>query len=144
MNHKLTTAIVLALILTLGLAVTAIAQGNDPGTNGQCLQGEFIDADGDGVCDNAAQNGAGMQFQRSNGNRGNAAAGNMGNGLAFTDADGDEVCDNYSDADGDGVSDNRAGPQGRGRRGSQARGEQVGMGRNIQGRQAGFGQGANQ
>lgn len=140
MNRKLTTAIVLALILTLGLAVTAMAQGNGPmnGANDSCPQGEFIDANSDGVCDNAAQDGAGMQFQRGNSNGSTASA-----GPNFADADGDGVCDKFIDEDGDGVSDNQVGAQNRGRRGSQVRGQQSGIGRNMQGRQHGFRQGVN-
>ncbi len=79
----------------------ANAQGACVGT-GAC----YVDADGDGVCDNYAGRG--------------------GNGAGYVDADGDGVCDNYGtgvgngvgngngagngggyvDADGDGVCDN--------------------------------------
>ena len=63
---------------------------------GQLVGGvNFVDADGDGVCDN----------------RGDGAC------AGFVDSDGDGVCDNYAngacagagfvDADGDGVCDNR-------------------------------------
>lgn len=59
----------------------------------------YVDADGDGVCDNYG-------------------SGYCGNGAGYVDADGDGVCDNrgsgycgngagYVDADGDGVCDNR-------------------------------------
>lgn len=58
----------------------------------------FVDADGDGICDNYA-------------------AQLCGTGAGFVDADGDGICDNYGtygcgmgagyvDADGDGVCDN--------------------------------------
>ncbi len=58
----------------------------------------FVDADGDGICDNYSTYGCGM-------------------GVGFVDADGDGICDNYStygcgmgvgfvDADGDGICDN--------------------------------------
>lgn len=58
----------------------------------------FVDADGDGICDNYGTYGCGM-------------------GAGFVDADGDGICDNYGtygcgagtgfvDADGDGICDN--------------------------------------
>ena len=74
--------------LVLSMAVTgafAAGHGNGHGRN-------FVDANGDGVCDNYG----------------------TGRGQYFVDADGDGVCDNYGtgrgqyfvDADGDGVCDN--------------------------------------
>ena len=60
----------------------------------------FVDADGDGVCDNYSHNSNGC------GRHSNC-------GKGYVDADGDGVCDNYDsnckgyvDADGDGVCDN--------------------------------------
>lgn len=58
----------------------------------------FVDADGDGICDNYQTYGCGM-------------------GLGYVDADGDGICDNYQtygcgiglgyvDADEDGICDN--------------------------------------
>jgi hypothetical protein len=80
--------------------------GNCGNGNGQNGQ-NYVDADGDGVCDN-----------RGTGNCGN---GNGQNGQNYVDADGDGVCDNYGtgngnggngqnyvDADSDGVCDNYA------------------------------------
>lgn len=59
----------------------------------------FVDADGDGVCDNRADGSLGR------------------GGYGFVDADGNGICDNrengsyagagFVDADGDGVCDNR-------------------------------------
>ena len=82
--------------LVLSMAVTgAFAAGNGYGRSRN-----FVDADGDGVCDNYG----------------------TGRGQYFVDADGDGVCDNYGtgrgqyfvDADGDGVCDNYGTGCGRG------------------------------
>jgi hypothetical protein len=62
--------------------------------NGDGVCDNFIDADGDGVCDNCTGKGTGK------GNR---------TGSDFVDADGDGICDNFIDADGDGVCDNCTG-----------------------------------
>ncbi len=76
----------------------------------------FVDNDGDGVCD--YQGKGGRRFMGSKGNRGFGARGN-GAGR-FVDKDGDGVCDfsgtrgqGFVDADGDGVCDLR-GTNGRG------------------------------
>ncbi len=70
----------------------------------------YVDADGNGVCDNYGSHGHGYVMH-------------SGHGKGYVDADGDGVCDNYSshgcgyvmhsghgkgyvDADGDGVCDN--------------------------------------
>jgi hypothetical protein len=95
----------LTLALMVGVSVTA---DDTPQTPVQ--RRAFVDADGDGVCDNyATRPGSGT----GNG-RGRQGAG-------FVDADGDGVCDNavsgygrgngqpgsnFVDADGDGVCDN--------------------------------------
>ncbi|MFR7754397.1 MAG: hypothetical protein ACLU0T_01660 [Bacteroidales bacterium] len=93
----------------------------------------YVDADGDGVCDNRGTgNGIGNGI-------GNGAGAHHGYGSSSTtdrpgyvDADGDGICDNrgsgnagngagYVDADGDGVCDNYAG-QGQGRGQGQGQG----------------------
>jgi hypothetical protein len=86
-------------------AGTGFVDANGDGICDNCGTG-FVDADGDGICDNC--------------------------GTAFVDADGDGICDNctgtgYVDANGDGICDNygsfnswsgsRAGGQGNGGRG---------------------------
>ena len=102
-----------ALVLSVGI-VSAFAAGPDTGRN-------FVDADGDGVCDNC---GTGM------------GRGAGGQGLGFVDADGDGICDNYGtgagrgaggqgrgfvDADGDGICDNYGTGAGCGFRGGRGR-----------------------
>ena len=84
-------AILVAAVLCMGATGALAAYGRG-----------YVDADGDGVCDNAGT-GCGM----------------YGAGRGYVDADGDGVCDNagmgcgmygagrgYVDADGDGVCDN--------------------------------------
>lgn len=87
---------VLAIAIVVSMCATA-AFAAGPGCGRH-----FVDADGDGVCDNA------------------------GSRCAYADADGDGVCDicgeahaqpgggNFVDADGDGVCDNCQSGQGRG------------------------------
>lgn len=100
----------LALVAILAISVSlAAAQGADDGAVPPGGYGpNYVDADGDGVCDNC---GSGY-YGRMNGN----------GGANFVDADGDGVCDNcgsgyygrmngnrganFVDADGDGVCDN--------------------------------------
>lgn len=77
------------------------ADGNgvcDNATGTYCAQG-YVDADADGVCDNC----------------GAATYGGQGQGQGYIDADNDGICDNatgtycgrgYVDADGDGICDN--------------------------------------
>ncbi len=97
----------------------------------------YVDADGDGICDNW-ENGTGGQGY---------GAGN-GDGYGFVDADGDGVCDNWDEAwcgcgqgfvdeNGDGVCDNWAGKwSGGGQGGGQGygAGNGGGMGRGARGR----------
>ncbi len=61
MKRTVTLATVLGLLLVMALALPVFAQGGPagdgtPGVN--CPNGEFVDADGDGLCDNAAQDGS--------------------------------------------------------------------------------------
>jgi len=82
--------------------VATAPENLDPNTETICgycgVSCSFVDADGDGICDNYAINGCGM-------------------GVGYVDADGDGICDNYQtygcgmglgyvDADGDGICDN--------------------------------------
>ncbi len=58
-------------------------------------QANFVDANGDGVCDNFIdEDGDGICDTRANRGQGR-----------FVDADGDGVCDNFVDEDGDGIND---------------------------------------
>lgn len=55
-------------------------------------QYNFVDADGDGICDNTGLP-VGVRPEYA------------GQGLGFVDADGDGINDNFIDADGDGICD---------------------------------------
>ena len=104
-NRILTGALAAVLVLSVG-ATAAFAAGPRAGRG----NGNFVDADNNGVCDN-----------RGNGNRNfvdadnDGVCDNRGNGNGnFVDADNDGVCDNrgngngnFVDADNDGVCDNR-------------------------------------
>lgn len=117
---------ILAAVAALSVGTTA-ALAAGPG-GGRC----FVDADGDGICDNA---GSRCVYADADGDglcdvcgagHGSCPA---GEGTAFVDADGDGVCDicgtyhrcgtagaggNFVDADGDGVCDNAASCRGSG------------------------------
>lgn len=144
MNRKYGLIVGLAVILVLVFAVAVSAQGargNGQGQNqaqagprwqgsgpqgmmgngygpgaGECEN--FVDEDGDGICDLAAQDGTGQQygrgmahmaFQGRHGGRNWAQQRGMGQGQGFEDGDGDGVCDHFLDEDGDGIND--AAPQ---------------------------------
>lgn len=106
--RKVSLAVVAAaLVLALG-ATPAFARGNGSAQRGTQRQlrsstaTRYVDADGDGICDNRGTNfvdadGDGVRDCR---------------GVNFIDTDGDGICDNrgtgagFVDADGDGVCDN--------------------------------------
>jgi len=126
MFRKMMVPVVAALVLTTVMATAAFAVGNGPAVPvgaGQCAT--FVDANNDGVCDNAGtgvapqdgtgnQNGAGSKAASANraanyANRGVAQYDNP----SFVDADGDAVCDNLGTAiparDGTGTQTGRGG-----------------------------------
>lgn len=117
MKRVLTGIVATALVLSLGVT-TAFAAGWGHGRN-------YVDADGDGVCDYYA---GGRYFVDADGD---GICDNCdGTGWHYVDTDGDGVCDYYGggryfvDADGDGVCDNYAGGgrgAGRGCRGGYCR-----------------------
>ncbi len=65
---------------------------------GQGSRSGYVDADGDGICDNYG-NGYGCGNGQGNGN--GYGPGN-GNGAGYVDADNDGVCDNYGAGNGRG------------------------------------------
>ena len=99
MNRKLSTALVLALILALTTSVAVFAQGNGPSAAGnQALQQGQPVAPQDGSGYRHGQTGEpGMARQATGTPNGSAAN--------FLDVDGDGQCDHFVDADGDGVCD---------------------------------------
>lgn len=137
------------LMLLFGVAVTASAQGTPtttPAAPITCANGNWVDANGDGVCDSAPRDGSGQQFGRQgtgnglgmgNGqgminSRGMGQRQGMGNGQGanFVDQDKDGTCDNFVDADGDRVCDSCRGQQHSQRGGSR---QGMGMGRGMHG-----------
>lgn len=112
MLRKWMVSTAVAAMLVVGVVGAAMAADETPALPygaGTCVN--FVDADGDGVCDNAPQDGTGSQNQRGGqGNQGlrpsQAGTGQGTYGSAnFVDADGDGECDLWQDADGDGVND---------------------------------------
>ena len=105
MKRMIALVLVLALALSMG-GVSAFAAGRHGQRQGGGSRGSgqnWVDADGDGVCDNWASGGRHQNW---------------------VDADGDGVCDNWAlggrhqnwvDADGDSVCDNWASGGCRGR-----------------------------
>jgi hypothetical protein len=92
-------------------ACTNFVDANGDGICDNCRQGlcdSFVDANGDGICDNCRHLG----YQHDGANSGNGPG--CGN---FVDADGDGVCDNcdQSDCQGGGACDG-TGPKGPGPR----------------------------
>ncbi len=55
----------------------------------------YVDADGNGVCDNYGVNGNGVNYVDTDGNGVCDNYGVNGNGVNYIDTDGDGVCDNY-------------------------------------------------
>ena len=134
MSRKMIITLALSLVLVLVFSIGVFAQGPNPansqngaaagigtqqmqriqdptlnatGELGTCVN--FIDEDGDGVCDNALLGGVGgqvgtMSRQNLQANS-QSALGGQGLGTDFVDADNDGACDNFVDADGDGISD---------------------------------------
>ena len=70
---KFATILTMVLIFSV-CSTTVISAGPRNGRN-------FVDADGDGICDNYGSNGCGNGYCNGNGN-------------GYVDADGDGVCDN--------------------------------------------------
>jgi hypothetical protein len=110
MSRKVGISLVVAVVLVLTLALAAYAQAGTPGSgpqNGTGVCANFVDEDGDGVCDYAPQDGTGFQFGRMGRHAmlGQGARGPQMMGAGFVDSDGDGTCDNWVDANGDGVND---------------------------------------
>ncbi len=98
MIRKLMVPVFAALALVMVMGTVALAADEPvtrPNGPGQCVN--FVDENGDGVCDNAGRqaaprDGTGNQYGAGQRQAGQGA-GQGGNG-AFVDADGDGACDN--------------------------------------------------
>ena len=82
-------ALTLALVLAVCITGAFAAHGGFGRGSGTCLSSgqNFIDEDGDGLCDNWAGGGSGR----------------CGNGPCFIDQDGDGLCDNWASRPMDGT-----------------------------------------
>ena len=110
MRKTFVGVITAAMVLSIG-ATSVFAVGSGTGRN-------YVDADGDGVCDRADRVCSYVDADNDGicDNRGACQASETAgarHGRQFIDADGDGVCDNtdrvcsYVDADNDGICDNR-------------------------------------
>lgn len=123
-NRKKIAGIACAVALATALGATpALAAGTQ--------NRNFVDADGDGICDvrGAVLTDATSSAIAGGYHRGQASSAVLGTGAGqgvnFVDADGDGICDNkgagtgfstnYVDANGDGVCDNAGSGMGLGR-----------------------------
>lgn len=106
MKRLLTLTVLMTLTLAILFTVDANAQG---GKNKKQFKGtKFVDANGDGVCDNASTAPNTSRIGLSNGTKSGTCTGTNGKG-DFVDANGDGICDNFVDANGDGICDNCTG-----------------------------------
>ena len=108
MKKVIANTLVIALMLSLGTmgasAASAKGQGNCAYAigngiyEGYCTVREYVDVDGDGICDNAGNGNCGGRYVDADGDGicDNAGAGYCGNGMGrnFVDTDGDGICDN--------------------------------------------------
>lgn len=98
MTRAWTLGLALALIVAIVVSVPAFAQEATPdaaATPATCPN--FVDADGDGVCDHAEAGmcpGAGHHAQMNRGRGMHMGMGYNGMGQNFVDEDGDGICDN--------------------------------------------------
>jgi hypothetical protein len=103
MKKALFISALLVFVGLLAINTNTFSQGK--GKGGNTTTHRFVDANGDGICDNFVDaNGDGVCD-----NCGKYANGSgQGNGTCskFVDANGDGICDNFVDANGDGVCDN--------------------------------------
>ena len=105
MKRKFAIGTMLALVLVLGVTVMAMAAGPGPNAidgaqagmagQGAAIHGDFVDVDGDEVCDNyatrePAEDGTGNRWGGGQGQQ----AGMGTQGSSFVDENGDGVCDN--------------------------------------------------
>lgn len=113
--------VILAVGVTSAVAAGPGGRHHGTGTTGTGVC-RYVDANGDGICDNcrAAHTGRSCTDANGDGICDNCGIRHTGCGSCYVDANGDGICDNcgagqgggYVDADGDGVCDNYTGSQG--------------------------------
>lgn len=136
MKKLLAGIVTMGLVLSVG-GTTAFAAGAacgrnfiDAGNKGVCgyynTFCQFVDADGDGICDNCGLGGCSIGYVDVDGDgvcdnygSGNCGMG-AGKGTGYVDADGDGICDNRTTRtpqNGTGLCGRFGGQRGNGRRG---------------------------
>jgi len=103
-TRMITGIMIVALVaLSAGVAAAQYGQGGAGGT-------QYVDADGDGVCDNIDERPGFVDADGDGVCDNDCGRGNGGSGcggMEFVDEDGDGVCDNIGingrDSDGDGI-----------------------------------------
>ena len=101
MNRKLSTALILALVLALATSVAVFAQDSGPVGSGYQAMQQGQEA--------APRDGTGYRHGLDGDDQGMARQGTgtpNGSGINFVDEDGDGLCDQFVDEDGDGLCDN--------------------------------------
>lgn len=107
MIAKKRVAGITATIALMGVLSTGTAFAAGPHGTG------YIDADGDGVCDNRVSLSVGQGYGRNaNADAGTASAQGQ-RGAGFVDSDGDGVCDNAGNGNGAGAGGGRGHHRGR-------------------------------
>jgi len=125
MKRIMNTALALALVAALGVMLTHDALAQEKGT-GKGLGVQFVDQDGDGVCDNfgtksgqkMGNNSKGKGYGPGNGSGNMGQGPKDGTGYGNKGGNGTGVCDGTGPKSGTGTCDGTGpkGMQGRGRK----------------------------
>jgi hypothetical protein len=117
MKTRIMTGILIVALVAVSAGVAA-AQYGQGGAGGA----QYVDADGDGVCDNSGDRPGFVDEDGDGVCDNNCGRGCGGNGMNFVDEDDDGICDNIGingrDSDGDGVPNGQDGDYERSRDGS--------------------------
>jgi len=115
MNTKLVAGILIAALVATSIGVAAARYGTDSGVR-------YVDANGDGVCDNIGERPGYVDEDGDGVCDNQGSRGFRGYGRIFVDTDGDGICDNFGingrDSDGDGIPNGKDGDYVRSRDGS--------------------------
>lgn len=92
---------VLAVLMVASTIVTNFSVSAVQADKGMSITQNYVDTDGDGICDNCTGLGGNDQER--------------GYGLNFADNNNDGICDHFADENADGICDNCIGLRGQGR-----------------------------
>ena len=102
MKKSIVTILIVALAIALGTGLVFAASSPEASyakvAGWNCAGGAgcgFVDADGDGVCDNYGTSACNHGGAASSSSSAVVDAAYTGNGCGYVDADGDGVCDNF-------------------------------------------------